>query len=246
MRVQNVKIIVKYDGTNYQGWQMQPTGRTIQGDLTRVLSTLDHRAVIVHGAGRTDSGVHAEGQVASFLLSREFEPERLRDAINGNLDPDIRVAEAQMVDESFHARYSASQKTYRYQIWTAPVSSPFMYRYAYHFRGPLDVASMRDAAAMLLGTHDFSAFTISDSQVADHIRDLRLLDVVQGDELLTITATADGFLRYMVRTIAGTLIDVGRGYRAPETVAEALRARERSLAGPTAPGAGLTLLRVDY
>jgi len=244
--VQNFKIIIKYDGTNYCGWQIQPQGRTIQGELTRVLSLLDHRPDTVNGAGRTDSGVHAEGQAASFLLEREFEPARLRDAINGNLDPEIRVSDVSIVEESFHARYSAAQKTYKYQICTGPVASPFLYRYVYHFRGPLDRASMREAAARLVGRHDFSAFTVCDSEAADHIRDLRSLEVDQHDDIAIITATADGFLRYMVRTIAGTLIDVGRGYRSPDSVRAALEGHDRLLAGPTAPAAGLTLLRVDY
>jgi len=244
--VQNFKIIVKYDGTAYQGWQIQPQGRTIQGELTRVLSLLDHRAVTVHGAGRTDSGVHAEGQVVSFVLERDFEPARLRDAINGNLHPDIRVTDVVLVDDSFHARYSATQKTYKYQICTGVVVSPFFCRYVCHFRGPLDVASMREAAAPLLGRHDFSAFTVCDSEASDHIRDLKSLEVERRDDIVTITAAADGFLRYMVRTIAGTLIDVGRGYRPPGSVLAALEARDRSLAGPTAPAAGLTLLTVDY
>jgi tRNA pseudouridine38-40 synthase len=244
--VNNVKIIVKYDGTNYHGWQIQPRGRTIQGELTRVLSLLDHRALTVHGAGRTDSGVHAEGQVASFMLERDFEPERLRDAINGNLDPDIRVSAVHVVDGAFHARYSAVQKTYKYQIYTGAVASPFSYRYCYHFRGRLNVATMREAAGLLRGRHDFSAFTVSDSEAADHIRELRSLDLDQSADVLIVTATADGFLKYMVRTIVGTLIDVGRGRQDAPGLVRALETGDRSLAGPTAPPSGLTLFRVDY
>jgi tRNA pseudouridine38-40 synthase len=244
--VRNVKIILKYDGSNYQGWQIQAQGRTIQSELTRVLSVLDHRPVTVHGAGRTDSGVHAEGQVASFLLERDFEPGRLREAINGNLDPDIRVWDVENVHDSFHARLFARQKTYEYRICSGPVVSPFVCKYVYHFRGVLDPGCMREAASLLLGRHDFSAFTVSTSEAAGHIRDLRRLDIAEKDDTLTITATADGFLKYMVRAIAGTLIEVGRGYRAPESVADAMKAGDRSLAGVTAPAAGLTLMRVDY
>ena len=244
--MRNCKITIEYDGTNYHGWQIQPQGRTIQGELTRVLSLLDHRHVTVHGAGRTDSGVHARGQAASFLLDRDFEPEKLRDAINGNLDPDVRVFDVEVVDESFHARYSAIQKTYIYQIWTGPVVSPFAFRYMCHVRGRLDVASMRQAALLLQGEHDFSAFTVGNSESAGHIRDLRNLDVEVGNQTVTIRATANGFLKYMVRAIVGTLIEVGRGHREVETVSEALEARDRGLAGPTAPAPGLTLLRVDY
>jgi tRNA pseudouridine38-40 synthase len=244
--MRNYKIIVEYDGTNYQGWQIQPNGRSIQGELTRVLSLLDHRQVTVHGAGRTDSGVHALGQVASFLLDRDFPPRKLRDAINGNLDRDIRVFDVEVVDESFHARYSSIQKTYTYRIWTGPVVSPFVFRYMHHFQGRLDVESMRRAASLLRGEHDFSAFTVCSSQSAAHIRDLRSLDVEQSGHTMTITATANGFLKYMVRALAGTLIDVGRGHRGIDSVSMALEKRDRGLAGPTAPAAGLTLVRVDY
>src|ERR1051325_9501954 len=215
--MRNYKITVQYDGTHYHGWQIQPHGPTIQAELTRALSLLDHRQVTVHGAGRTDAGVHAEGQVASFNLEREFEPARLRDAINGNLAPDIRVVDAEVVGEDFHARFCAKGKTYCYKIFTGDVISPFERRYALHHRERLDVEAMREAATFLAGTHDFSAFTVGDSEVEDHTRSLEKLEVeVERDRLgerILIFATADGFLRYMVRTIAGTLLDVGRGFR---------------------------------
>jgi tRNA pseudouridine38-40 synthase len=244
--MRNYKIIVEYDGTSYQGWQIQPKGRTIQGELTRIISLLDHRHVTVHGAGRTDAGVHALGQVASFMLERDFPPAKLRDAINGNLDPEVRVCDVEVVDESFHARYSSTQKTYRYKIWTGPVVSPFAFRFVYHFHGRLNAVSMRQAASLLRGEHDFSAFTVCSTESGGHVRDLRILDIEESDHTIIITAMANGFLKYMVRTIAGTLVDVGRGYRTVDSVSLALEAGDRSLAGPTAPAAGLTLVRVDY
>jgi tRNA pseudouridine38-40 synthase len=244
--MRNFKITVQYDGTNYHGWQMQPRGRTVQGELTRALSLLDRRHVTVHGAGRTDAGVHAEGQVASFFLERGFNPTELRDAVNGNLDRDIRVLDAEIVDERFNARFSALWKTYRYQIWVGPVVSPFAYRYVYHRRRHLDIAQMESAARYLVGTHDFSAFTVMDSEITDRTRTLRRLDVSQNENVTIIEAEANGFLRYMVRTIVGTLIEVGRGRRDAAGVAAALRSRNRANAGPTAPAAGLTLMRVDY
>jgi tRNA pseudouridine38-40 synthase len=243
--MRNVSITIQYDGTHYHGWQIQPGGRTIQGELTRVLTLLDHRPVTVHGAGRTDAGVHAEGQVASFMLERQFDASGLRSAINGNLDRDIRVTAVEFVEPSFNARFSARLKTYRYRIWTADVVSPFAYRFVYHHRGPLDVCEMSRAAASLVGTHDFSAFTAAGAEVEDRVRTLSALAVEPTEHGISITASADGFLRYMVRTIAGTLVEVGRGRRAA-TLAETLAARDRSKAGPTAPAAGLTLVRVDY
>jgi tRNA pseudouridine38-40 synthase len=244
--VHNFKITLQYDGTNYLGWQVQPEGRTIQGELMRVLAMLDRRRVAVRGAGRTDAGAHAEGQVASFFLERDFDPVELRDAINANLDRDIRVFQVELADESFDARYSARRKTYRYQIWNADVVSPFLYRYVYHYRGELDLDLMRQAASHLLGRHDFSAFSASSSEARSRIRTLERLDIEENWPLVSIIAAADGFLRYMVRTIAGTLLEVGRGARSAESVAEALASRDRARAGPTLPAAGLTLLRVDY
>lgn len=244
--MRNYKITIQYDGTNYHGWQIQASGRTIQGELTRALSLLDHRAVTVHGAGRTDAGVHAEGQVASFMLERDREPAYLRDAINGNVDNDIRVIDAEPVADSFNARFSAKRKTYRYQIWTAAVSSPFFYRYSYHHRGALDLQQINHAAQSLVGTHDFTAFTALSAQIEDRTRTLSRLDARQQEDLIIITAEANGFLRYMVRTIVGTLIEVGRGRRAAESIAEVLKSRSRANAGVTAPSHGLTLVRVGY
>jgi len=244
--VQNFKITIQYDGTNYHGWQMQTNGRTVQGELTRALSLLDHRPVTVYGAGRTDAGVHADGQIANFFVERDFEPGLLRDAINGNLDRDIRVKEIEPVSDSFNARYSARQKTYRYRIWTGQVVSPFDYRYVHHNSAGLDVAEMQSGAAGLIGTHDFTAFTVSSSDAEDHVRTLINLDIIQKANEISITASADGFLRYMVRTIVGTLIEVGRRRRTAASLATTLESLDRANAGPSAPANGLTLVRVDY
>ena len=244
--MQNFKITIQYDGTNYHGWQMQANGRTVQGELTRALSLLDHRPVTVYGAGRTDAGVHAEAQVANFFFEREFESGLLRDAINGNIDRDIRVQEIVPVQDGFNARYSASQKTYRYRIWTGPAVSPFDYRYVHHCRSGLEVGEMRRAAASLIGTHDFTAFTVASSDADDHVRTLIDLDVSDSANELSIVAAADGFLRYMVRTIVGTLIEVGRGRRTAASLASTLDSLDRTKAGPCAPANGLTLVRVDY
>jgi tRNA pseudouridine38-40 synthase len=244
--MRNFKITIQYDGTDYLGWQIQNQGRTIQGELTKALTLLDRRQVIVHGAGRTDAGVHAEGQVASFHFERNFSALELRDAINGNLERDIRVMEVEEADERFHARLSALGKSYRYRIWTGDVLIPFVRRYVHHYRGDLDMESMRRAASALVGTHDFSAFTVSSSQTATHIRTLKRLELFEDSTEITIIAEADGFLRYMVRTIAGTLIDIGRGFREASEMGAILASGDRSSAGPCAPAAGLTLVRVDY
>jgi tRNA pseudouridine38-40 synthase len=244
--MQNYKILIQYDGTHYHGWQIQANGRTIQGELTRALSLLDSRPVTVHGAGRTDAGVHAEGQVANFFLERAFEPERLRDAINGNLERDVRVVAVETVADDFHARFSAMQKTYRYRIFTGAVISPFDYRYALHYRAALNLEMMREAAAVLLGTHEFSAFTVADSEVENHIRTLQQLEIQKDGDWLIIYASADGFLRYMVRNIVGTLLDIGRGHRQSDEMRDILESRDRNRAGAMAKAHGLTLLKIDY
>jgi tRNA pseudouridine38-40 synthase len=244
--MQNYKMTIQYDGTNYHGWQIQANGRTVQGELTRVLSILDHRPVTVYGAGRTDAGVHAEGQVANFFAERSFDACRLRDAINANLDRDIRVLNIQSALPEFNSRHSARQKTYRYRIWTADVVNPFIYRFVHHYRGELDVSEMVRAGSVLIGTHDFSAFTVTNSEAEDHVRTLMHLDVSRAANEISIVVAANGFLRYMVRTIVGTLIEVGRGKRTAASVSEALESCNRSNAGPSAPANGLTLVRVDY
>jgi tRNA pseudouridine38-40 synthase len=244
--MQNFKATIQYDGTNYHGWQMQPNGRTVQGELTKVLSILDHRPVTVYGAGRTDAGVHAEAQTANFFLGRSFEPSLLRDAINGNLDRDLRIQKVIPVSDAFNARYSATKKTYRYRIWTGEVVPPFVYRYVHHYRSGLEIEEMQRAAALLIGTHDFTAYTVASSDAEDHVRTLIDLDIAEELNEISILASADGFLRYMVRTIVGTLIDVGRGKRTAASVGVTLESLDRGRAGPSAPANGLTLLRVDY
>jgi tRNA pseudouridine38-40 synthase len=248
----NYKLTLQYDGTDFHGWQVQGEGRTVQGELARVLALIEGRAVTVHGSGRTDAGVHAEGQVASVRLTREIGPEKLRAALNGNLAPDVRVIAAERAADDFHARYSARGKTYRYRIFNAPVASPFWFRYALHDARPLDLERMRACAALLVGPHDWTAFSAAQAEAETRVRTVTGLEVSERwDErgqgrLIEIEVSADGFLRYMVRSIAGTLLEVGRGRMSEERVERALRTGERRLVGPTAPARGLTLMRVQY
>jgi len=248
----NFRLLLQYDGTDFHGWQIQEGQRTVQGELTRVLSLLDNRDVTVHGSGRTDAGVHAEGQVANVDLAREISPAKLRDAINGNLDSDLRVLFVDVVPPDFHARYSAVSKSYRYRVVHGRVSSPFWVRYAFQEARPLDLARMRSCAASLLGEHDWTAFSAAQSDAGSRVRTVTQLDIANGwdsrghCDLLEIGVSANGFLRYMVRSIVGTLLAVGRGEIEAATVARALREGDRSLAGATAPAHGLTLMRVEY
>ncbi|HEX8889928.1 MAG TPA: tRNA pseudouridine(38-40) synthase TruA [Pyrinomonadaceae bacterium] len=248
----NYRLMLQYDGTDFHGWQMQGELRTVQGELQRVLSLIEGREVVVHGSGRTDAGVHAEGQVANAHLAREITAERLRAAINGNLPRDVRVLEVSIVEDDFHARYSATGKNYVYRIFNSRVMSPFWNRYALHEARVLDVEKMCDASRLFLGEHDWTAFSSAQAETASRVRTIRELDIAEHyDErgrgrLLEISASADGFLRYMVRLIAGTLLAVGRGEIDKEPVERAIETGDRSLVGATAPAHGLTLKSVSY
>jgi tRNA pseudouridine38-40 synthase len=244
--MRNIKIVLEYDGTNYQGWQIQPTGTTIQGLLTDILSTLDGRPVVVHGAGRTDAGVHAEGQVANFLFHRPMSEEQLLRAINGNLPLDVRVKDVAEVSPEFHARFSAKSKTYRYTFFLGQVVSPFMYRYVHRCGFSLSLDRIRAAANVLEGRHDFAAFGTKNHERATTIRHIMAIDVLQEGDLLKVEITADGFLRSMMRRIAGTLQDVGRGKLRLDEVPLMLEASAGTEAGPALPAKGLTLVRVGY
>ena len=249
----NFKLTLQYDGTEFHGWQMQGERRTVQGELTRALSVLEGgEAVVVHGAGRTDAGVHAEAQVASVRLRREWQGENLRAAINGNLAPDLRVIEAAEVGEDFHARFSARGKTYCYRIFAARFHSPFWMRYALHEARPVDVEAMREVSALFVGEHDWTAFSAAQSDVESRVRRVTSLEVSERWDgrgrasLIEIQAVAEGFLRYMVRSIAGTLLAAGRGEMGAEIIRRAIETGNRALVAATAPAHGLTLVRVHY
>jgi tRNA pseudouridine38-40 synthase len=248
----NYKLLLQYDGTDFHGWQIQANLRTVQGELTRVLTLLDGGEVSVHGSGRTDAGVHAEGQVANVSLQREFTPEKLRAAINGNLESDVRVLSVDIVADSFHARYSAKGKTYCYRVVQGTVMSPFWRRYAIHEARALDLEAMRRSARLFLGEHDWTAFSAAQSDAESRVRTVTQLDVsrIVDDRgrcnLIEFTISAQGFLRYMVRSIVGTLLAVGRNEIDEGQVTRAIGDGDRSLAGPTAPASGLTLVKVEY
>lgn len=248
----NYKLLIQYDGTDFHGWQVQDNDRTIQGELERVIATIEDAPVSVVGSGRTDAGVHAEGQVANVHLDRSFTPGKLRAAINGNLWRDIRIMNVEKADDDFHARFSATRKTYVYRIVNAPVMSPFWRRFAYHEARPLDIARMTEAARKLLGEHDFTAFASAKSDGESRVRNIldctidSNWDARARSAIMEFRITANGFLRYMVRSIVGTLIEVGQGAKDSDTIHTALVTGDRSLAGKTAPANGLSLFQVGY
>lgn len=248
----NFKLLIQYDGTDFHGWQVQENERTVQGELQRVLSLIEGEDVYVYGSGRTDAGVHAEGQVANVKLRKSFTPEKLRAAINGNLWRDVRVCQVEKVADDFHARFSATGKTYIYRVVNAPVMSPFWVRYAHHEARPLNVGKMNEAARFFLGEHDWTAFSAANSDAESRVRTINEFTVEakwdsrSNSSLIEFRITGNGFLRYMVRSIVGTLLEVGRGEKDCETIQTAIVSGDRSLAGPTAPAHGLTLLKVHY
>jgi tRNA pseudouridine38-40 synthase len=252
------KITLAYDGTNYVGWQRQASGMSVQGLIEGALRELDGREVVVHGAGRTDAGVHALGQVASCALERAIASAVLVRAVNARLPPDVRVLSAEEVASDFHARFRAIAKTYRYRICSADVLSPFERHYAWHVVcGALDVEAMDAAARLVEGRHDFAAFqtqsgtarnterTVTRSRVTR--RKLSTTEDTEGcGDLVIFEITGDGFLRHMVRAIAGTLVEIGRGRWRSDEMREVLDSRDRARAGPTAPALGLFLVGVEY
>ena len=248
--MRRLKLTVEYDGTDFRGYQVQGKGeRTVQSVLGEAVSTLLPREeVILHGAGRTDVGVHALGQVVSFETESALPIERWAIALNSMLPPDLAVAQAEEAVPDFHARFSARQRTYGYLIWTRRTRSALWGRYSLHCRRPLDVGLMRQAATALVGTHDFASFARAGGNPGrTTTRDLRRLSVRQMRNGFLVTVTATGFLRSMVRNIVGGLVTVGAGDLPPVALEEILALRDRALNPiPPAMPQGLCLLRVDY
>ena len=254
------KLTLAYDGSDYAGWQRQSGAATVQAAVEAALRPLEGRPVTVHGAGRTDAGVHALGQVASVRLTHPIAASALAGALNARLPPDIRVLLAEQVAERFHARFDARGKVYRYRLATGPVASPLQRRYVWHLPHPVDGAAMQAAGALLRGRHDFAAFQTAAGEggPVSTVRTIDALRVVPQagpdwsaagggcGRIIDVEVAGDGFLRHMVRSIVGTLVEVGRGRRPAADVAAVLACRQRARAGPTAPARGLFLVRVDY
>lgn len=243
----NVKLTIQYDGTRYDGWQRQGnTDNTLQGRLEGVLSRMVGKPVEIQGAGRTDAGVHARGQVASVHLPEGYTPQEVQDYLNRYLPEDVAVVDVVEVGERFHARLSATGKEYRYHIRMGSVPDVFARKYQYRVEEPLDLAAMERAAGYLTGKHDFRSFCGNRRFKKSTVREVFHIGVEVCGSDLTLVYRGDGFLYNMVRILTGTLLEVGLGQRTPESMVDILEARERTSAGKTAPAQGLVLQEVYY
>jgi tRNA pseudouridine38-40 synthase len=249
----NIKLTLAYDGTDFRGWQIQPGQPTIQGALTEVLRKLTQEKLAVHGAGRTDAGVHARGQVAHFKTHSELTPAQFQRAFNALLPPTIRVVRAEEVGPDFHARWQALAKIYQYRIFRGPVVPPDQWRFVLHYPYPLELAAMTEAARLFEGEHDFTSFAASTGcEDDDHgrttVRVIYRAELHASDsgDLLTFVVRGRSFLRYMVRKMVGTLLDVGRGKITPGDIPQLFELRDRSRSGPTVPPQGLWMVSVEY
>jgi tRNA pseudouridine38-40 synthase len=266
-----LKLTLAYDGTGFVGWQRQAEGQSIQGLLEEALSKIEHAPVTLIGAGRTDAGVHAIGQVASVSLESAIDCATLRRALNAMLPPEVRILGVEEAPAGFHARYSAHSKAYRYWIANGDVAHPFLWRYVWLFPHRLDVAAMAEAARLVEGERDFAGFQATGSSTGSTVRTvftslfreatetdlsagsgspagprLEAPDVPGTARLLLYEVTGDAFLRHMVRNIVGTLAEIGVGRRRVDAIQHILSSGDRRLAGPTAPACGLCLVRVEY
>ena len=241
-----VKLVLEYDGSSYAGWQRQPDHLTIQEAIERAIQQVSQTTVSVIGAGRTDSGVHARGQVASFRTEHDWPASSWMRALNAVLPKDIAVRSSTLMDDRFHAQHDAQGKLYTYRILQRPARPTIDRAFVWHIYKPLNDAAMQQATVTLIGLQDFSSFEGSLTDNTNPICHLQRLAVIRQDDQILIEAYADRFLKHMVRAIVGTVVEVGLGKRPPDSLTEVLRARDRSAAGRTAPPQGLCLMRVDY
>lgn len=244
--MKRVKLIVSYDGTDYCGWQVQPNGITVEEVLNKALQKLTGEEICVIGASRTDSGVHALGNVAVFDTETTIPADRIAAALNQRLPEDIVIRSSEEVPLDFHPRYCDCSKTYEYRILNAKIPVPTMRHTHYFVSYDLNVENMRQAASYLVGEHDFMSFCNVRTDVENTVRTIYSLDIVKQGEELVVRITGNGFLYNMVRIIVGTLIRVGRGFYEPDKVKEILEAKDRKAAGVTAPAHGLMLMEINY
>ena len=244
--VRNIKLLIAYDGTAYHGWQTQLNKATIQETIENAISIVTKQKIALTGSGRTDSGVHAYGQVANFKADTKIPEEKIKIALNANLPPDIRILDSVDVSPDFNSRFDAHDKTYMYQIYNDSVANPFCSRYSCFVPQNLNIDKMEEALKLIVGTHDFKGFMASGSQSKTTERTVYAANLLKEGNLIKIYINGNGFLYNMVRIITGTLIDIGKGLKDISCIERALIDKDRSILGQTAPPEGLFLLKVNY
>lgn len=244
--MKNIKLVIEYDGTNYSGWQNQENAITVQEVLEKKIKELTLETVRLIGSGRTDSGVHAKGQVANFFTRSTIPGEKFKYVLNNILPDDIKIMDSCEVDLNFHSRFSAKRKRYRYVIYNKDMPSPIHRLYSFHYKYHLDIEKMQEAADYLIGTHDFNSFMSTGAVVKDTIRTIYELKIEKEDEYILITTEGNSYLKYMVRNIVGVLLKVGSGRIEPKAMLSILESKDRNKAGITAPPQGLFLEKVYY
>lgn len=244
--MRRIMLTVAYDGTNYHGWQIQKNGETIEGVLNRCLSELLQEKIEVIGASRTDAGVHALGNIAVFDTTSRIPAEKFPYALNARLPQDIKIQKAEETAQDFHPRHCESRKIYEYRIYNAPFPMPLKRLYSYFSYTPYNIEDMKQAAEYFVGTHDFKSFCSADAQVETTIRQVDAVQIEKQEDDIVIRVSGRGFLYNMVRIMAGTLMEVGRGHRQPQDIQKILDAKDRETAGSTAPACGLTLIKYEF
>ncbi len=242
----NYKLVIEYDGADFAGWQIQPDQRTVQGELQGALRVIAGEQIKLSGASRTDAGVHALGQVANFKTNKKLHPLRILKGVNALSGDDVQVVDVSLVDPEFHARFSAKGKTYRYHILNRQAPSAIYRNRCWHIPFSLDILPMSKAAEFLIGVHDFSSFQASACDAPSPVREINQVNIRREEDFIIIDITANAFLNKMARNIVGALVQAGAGKIPPEGIKELLEKKDRTVAPPTAPATGLTLLEVHY
>jgi len=242
----NIRLTLAFDGTAYHGWQAQKNAPTLQGSVSQAIAHITGERITLTGSGRTDAGTHARGLVANFFTESYINPQQLQRALNSTLPRDIRVLSARQMPPDFHSRRNAVSKVYRYQVYLGPIMMPHLMREFFHFPYPVDFRKMEKAARLFIGKHDFASFSKASSAPANTVRRIFRCDLRKHGHRMTLTVEGNGFLHHMVRNMAGTLLEAGRGSISLKLFRELFIKRDRTLAGFTAPAHGLVLLKVQY
>jgi tRNA pseudouridine38-40 synthase len=245
--MRNIKLEIQFDGTDYHGWQTQKQDRTVQKTVQDCVSQIVNSDVKLHGSGRTDTGVHALGQVANFISDTLIDLGSLKKGLNSLLPDDIIISAVEECDQAFHSRYSAKSRTYWYFVWNSTEASPFYSRYSWHIFNPLDLKAMKQASGTLVGRHDFTSFQGADKEEVNPVREVQKIRFKKvGKHMFLFEIRANAFLKHMVRNIMGSLIYIGKGKQSPSWLCEVLEKRDRTFAAATAPAQGLFLKKVGY